>query len=60
MFDDDVFVRRHRDQNMNLNTHSVSVVINRSDHRDPAGGDVMILRFKPLEFASNGCMNLDR
>jgi hypothetical protein len=56
--DDDVFVRRHRDQNINLKTHSVSVVVTRSDYRDPTGGDVMIARFKPLEFASNGYVNL--
>jgi hypothetical protein len=55
--DDDVFVWRHRQQDMNLKAHTVSVVITRPDHGDPAGGDVMIVRFKPLKLALDGRVN---
>jgi hypothetical protein len=32
-------------------------VVTRSDHRHPAGGNAMIVRFEPLEFALDACTN---
>ena len=53
----DVFVRRHCHQDVDLEARSVAMVITRPDHGHSAGGDAMIVRFEPLEFARNAGAN---
>ena len=55
-----VFMRRHRQQDVDLKACSVPMVVARSDHGHPAGGDAMIVRFEPLEFTLNARTNWTR
>jgi len=55
--DHDVFMRRHCQQDVNLEVRSVPMVIARPDHGYPAGGDAMIMGFEPLEFARDAGAN---
>jgi hypothetical protein len=52
-----VFMRRHRQQDVDLKACSVPMVVTRSDHGHPAGGDTMIVRFEPLEFTLDARTN---
>ena len=53
----DVFIRRHGQQDVYLKACSVPMVVARSDHRHPAGGDAMIVRLESLEFALDARTN---
>ena len=55
--DHDVFMGRQGQQDVNLKSRSVAMVVARSDHRDAAGGNAMIVRFQPLEFTRDACTN---
>jgi hypothetical protein len=55
--DHDVFMRRHCQQDVNLEVRSVPMVIARPDYGHPAGGDAMIMGFEPLEFTRNAGAN---
>jgi hypothetical protein len=50
---DDVFIRRHSQQNVDLKACSVSMVITWCDHGHSAAGNATIVRFEPLEFTLN-------
>jgi hypothetical protein len=52
-----VFMRRHRQQDVDLKACSLSMVVARSDHGHPAGSNAMIVRFEPLEFTLNARTN---
>ncbi|SDS82712.1 hypothetical protein SAMN05444158_3361 [Bradyrhizobium canariense] len=51
--DHDIFIRWHCQQDMDLKACPVPMVVARSDHSHPAGGDAMIVRFETLEFMLN-------
>jgi hypothetical protein len=52
-----VFIRRHRQQDVDLKAFSVPMVVARSDHGHPAGGNAMIVSFQLLEFTLNARTN---
>jgi hypothetical protein len=57
---DDVFIRWHCQQNVDLKACSVSMLITWCDHGHPAGGNATIVRFEPLEFTLNKRANVIR
>jgi hypothetical protein len=57
---DDVFIRWHCQQNVDLKACSVSMVITWCDHGHPAGRNATIVHFEPLEFMLNSRANVIR
>jgi hypothetical protein len=55
--DHDIFMGRQSQQDVDLKARSVAMVVARTDHRDPAGGNAMIMRFEPLKFTLDTCTN---
>jgi hypothetical protein len=51
--DHDIVAGRHRQQDVDLEVCSVPMVLARSDHGYPAGGDAIVIGFEPLEFTLN-------
>jgi hypothetical protein len=48
--DDDVFLGRHRQQDVDLEACPVSTVVARPDDSHPTGGNAIVVRFESLKF----------
>jgi hypothetical protein len=48
--DDDVFLGRHRQKDVDLESCPMPMAVTWTDHGHPAGGDAFVVRFEPLEF----------
>ena len=48
MIDNDVFVRRDREPNVDLKSGAMAVLVARRDHFHAATGNTMIMGFQPL------------
>lgn len=47
--DDDIFIRGHRQQDMDLESRSMPLLTARTGYRHPAGCDAMVVKFESLE-----------
>ena len=50
LVDDDIFVRRHRQPDVDLKSGAMAMLLARRDHVDAATGNSVIVGFKPLAF----------